>query len=217
MSKSVYSVVLDDAVVAALDLAAMRAGVNRSAMMNRLLAAQLQCATPEDRIRTVFDAMQRLTDSRYAALQVIGGEVPTQFALRSALRYKYNPTVRYSVELFAHSQEQLGVLRCQLRTQNAALMRLLEDFYRLWTALEQGALHTPAKLYELGGARYARVLRLPQSACTEEEMADRLTRYVALLDACMKLYCEYADRPEIAAEQVARHWRSQLDGGTAQL
>lgn len=49
MGKSVYSVVLDDDIVAALDLAAMRAGTNRSAMMNRLLAAQLGFATPEDR------------------------------------------------------------------------------------------------------------------------------------------------------------------------
>ena len=38
MGRSVYSVVLDDDVVAALDIAAMRAGTNRSAMMNRLLA-----------------------------------------------------------------------------------------------------------------------------------------------------------------------------------
>ena len=68
MSRSVYSVVLDDDVVAALDIAAMRAGTNRSAMMNRLLAAQLGFATPEERIRKVFDAMEQLAATQYTAL-----------------------------------------------------------------------------------------------------------------------------------------------------
>ncbi len=215
MSRSVYSVVLDDEVVAAVDLAAMRAGTNRSAMINRLLAAQLQHATPEDRIRSVFAAMQQMTANRYTTLQVIEGE--SQFAVRSALRYKYNPTVRYSIELFAHSSEYLGVLRCQLRTQNVVLVQLMQSFYSLWTALEQSTQHTSPQLYQMEGARFSRVLQLPRNACTEEQMADRLTRYVALLDSCMKLYCEYAALPENAAAQVMHRYRSHMDDGLEQL
>lgn len=217
MSKSVYSVVLDDEVVAAVDLAAMRAGTNRSAIINRLLAAQLQYDTPEERIRTVLTAVEQLAGRRCAALQVISGEAAAQLCLRSALRYKYNPTVKYSLELFAHSPQFLGVLRTQLRTQNLALTQMLEQFYQLWAALEQQTLHTPASLYEVCGPRFSRVLRLPEKECTEQEMAERLTRYVALLDGCMKLYCEHADEPDTAAALTARKWQKGLEDGVMQL
>ena len=217
MSKSVYSVVLDDDIVAALDLAAMRAGTNRSAMMNRLLAAQLGFATPEDRIRSVFDVMEKLARTQYNALQVLGSDAQAQFSMRSALRYKYNPTVRYSVELYPHSQEYLGVLRIQLRTQNSVLTAALANFYRLWIALEQNALQTPAALYEIGGARFARVLRLPQDNCGEQQLGERLTRYVSLLDSCMKLYCEHLEDSEAAATLAARQWSRGMDEALAQL
>ena len=217
MSRSVYSVVLDDDVVAALDIAAMRAGTNRSAMMNRLLAVQLGFSTPEDRIRTVFDAMAQLASTRYTALQVLGQDAQAQFSMRSALRYKYNPTVRYSVELYPHAREYLGVLRAQLRTQNAALTRMLEDFYRLWSALEQNVMRTSVEMYEIGGVRFSRVLRLPTDGCTEQQLAERLTRYVSLLDSCMKLYCEHPEDPDTAAALVANHWKNSLDTGLIQM
>lgn len=210
MSRSVYSVVLDDDVVAAVDMAAMRAGTNRSVMMNRLLAAQLHFDTPEERIQTVFEAMERLAASQATALQVMSSEAQSQLSMRSVLRYKYNPTVRYAVELFAHSADYLGVLRCQLRTRNPALTHALEQFYRLWAALEQEALHTAPALYEVSGVRFSRVLRLPQAACSEEQIAARLTRYVSLLDSCMKLYCEHLEEPELAAARVAQYWRKHL-------
>ncbi len=217
MGRSVYSVVLDDNVVAALDAAAMRAGTNRSAMMNRLLAAQLGFSTPEDRIRAVFDAMEQLAATQYTAFQVLGSDAQAQFSLRSALRYKYNPTVRYSLELYPHSQEYLGVLRTQLRTQNPLLTRALENFYRLWAALEQNALQTPAGLYQISGARFSRLLRLPTDGCTEQQLADRLTRYVSLLDSCMKTYCEHLDDQEAAATLAARQWHAGLDQGLARM
>ena len=105
MGRSVYSVILDDEMVAALDLAALRAGVSRSAMMNRLLAAQLGFSTPEDRIRDIFAAMEKLTQTQYTAFQVLGSDAQAQFSMRSALRFNYNPTARYSLELYPHSQE----------------------------------------------------------------------------------------------------------------
>ena len=46
MSKSVYSVVLMDDVVDAVDRLAYEAGTNRSNMINRILAEYVQLATP---------------------------------------------------------------------------------------------------------------------------------------------------------------------------
>ncbi len=216
MSRSVYSVILDDEVVAAVDRAAMRAGTNRSVMMNRLLAAQLQYATPEDRIRSVFQAMQSAAD-RYGTWQVLGEDARSQFSVRSALRYKYNPTVKYSIELFAHQPEYLGVLRCQLRTQNTVLIGLLQQFYQLWAAIEMQQLDIPGQSFEMDGTRFSRLLRLPQEGGTAGQLAVRLTRYVSLMDDCMKLFFETVDQPEHAAAAVRRRWKQGITAELAEL
>lgn len=213
MGKNVYSVVLDDDVVAAVDLAAMRAGTNRSAMMNRLLAAQLECATAEDRVCTVLDAMQQLAAGSCAALQVASRQAQTQLAMRSVLRYKYNPTQHYSIELFAHPQQYLGVLRCQLRTQNSALVEALEAFYQLWAALEEAATGALPDMYQLGGARFTRLLRLPASPCGEQALAEALTGYVAYLDDGVKLYCEHLQQPAQAQALVEQRFAALLQAG----
>ena len=38
-------------------------------------------------------------------------------SMRSAIHYKYNPSMRYVVELYPHSTEELGEVRAGLRTQ----------------------------------------------------------------------------------------------------
>ena len=54
MSKSVYSVVLMDDVVDAVDRLAYEAGTNRSNMINRILAEYVQLATPEQRMQDIL-------------------------------------------------------------------------------------------------------------------------------------------------------------------
>ena len=57
MSKSVYSVVLMDDVVDAVDRLAYEAGTNRSNMINRILAEYVQLATPEQRMQDIFSSI----------------------------------------------------------------------------------------------------------------------------------------------------------------
>lgn len=53
MGKSVYSLVLMDDIVAAVDRLAYQQGTSRSNMVNRILAEYVQMDTPENRIRTI--------------------------------------------------------------------------------------------------------------------------------------------------------------------
>lgn len=50
MGKSVYSLVLMDDIVAAVDRLAYQQGTSRSNMVNRILAEYVQMDTPENRI-----------------------------------------------------------------------------------------------------------------------------------------------------------------------
>ena len=60
----------------------------------------------------------------------------TMLSLRSALAYKYNPTVKYNVELYRGERAEIGELRVSLRTQNAGLILYMTEFYRLWAKIE---------------------------------------------------------------------------------
>ena len=110
MSKSVYSLVLSDDVVAAVDRAAYSLGSSRSNLINQILAEYVSFITPEKRRKDIFDALA----------SVIGGFEPFQVQtrgsdsilnIRSPLRVKYNPTIKYTVELSRGSGSEIGQLK----------------------------------------------------------------------------------------------------------
>ena len=121
MSKSVYSVVLMDDVVDAVDRLAYEAGTNRSNMINRILAEYVQLATPEQRMQDIFSSIMDAVSGQNA-LQLMLNASDAMLSMRSAIHYKYNPSMRYVVELYPHSTEELGEVRAGLRTQNPSLL-----------------------------------------------------------------------------------------------
>ena len=60
MSKSVYSLVLTDQVVEAIDALAYTMGTSRSALIDRILAGHVSYTTPDMRINNIFDSVSRL-------------------------------------------------------------------------------------------------------------------------------------------------------------
>ena len=157
MQKSVYSLVLMDDVVAAVDRLAYQQGTSRSNMVNRILAEYTQMVTPEQRIQDIFSAMRAVLDSQ-SALQPMLSASDAMYSVRSALQYKYNPSVRYVVELYPHAGSELGEFRAQLRTQNPTLLLYLSQFYKLWAKLEDACLHGARRNCQAAGGRYTRCL-----------------------------------------------------------
>lgn len=132
--KNVYSIVLSSDIVEKIDLLAYENGTNRSNMINQILAEYVSYTTPEKRFREIFQHMQDILEG--SAFKVLEPS-DTMFSLRSALAYKYNPTVKYNVELYRGEGEELGELRVSLRTQNAGLVLYMTQFYRLWDKIER--------------------------------------------------------------------------------
>ena len=108
MSKSVYSVVLMDDVVDAVDRLAYEAGTNRSNMINRILAEYVQLATPEQRMQDIFSSIMDAVSGQNA-LQLMLNASDAMLSMRSAIHYKYNPSMRYVVELYPRAHR---TLRC---------------------------------------------------------------------------------------------------------
>ncbi|MBQ7241193.1 MAG: hypothetical protein IJS35_00215, partial [Firmicutes bacterium] len=63
MGKSLYSLMLNDEVVSAVDRLAARQGLTRSAMVNMILAEYAGVLTPEKRINDIFTYIESVFGS----------------------------------------------------------------------------------------------------------------------------------------------------------
>lgn len=137
MKKSVYSLVLMDDVIRAVDEEAFRRGTNRSNLINQILAEHLSCETPEMRMRDIFDSLEQLMSS---AMQIPQRRSASLMTMRTALEYKYRPMINYKVELERVPDKCLGTLRVQIRTQNEQLTELFNKFFLYRVRLERRQL-----------------------------------------------------------------------------
>ena len=209
MKKSTYSVVLSDRVVAEIDRLAYRKGTNRSSMINEILAGYVSMTTPEQRISRIFSDMAAVLYPG-EVFRELAPPTPSVMSMRAALAYKYNPTVRYTVELFrdpgaTHGGAQ-GIIRVSVRTTSVALLTELRRFYRLWAETERQYGFPGESTVEDDVFRRPILHRTSPAARDthtsggEERAGAMLAAYVSLMNSGMKLcFREPDDRAASAA------------------
>ena len=190
MKKTLYSLMLNDEVVREVDQLAHSLGTNRSNLINQILAEYVNYTTPERRINDVLSAIEQLmAPSR----ELVPFFAPNSFSmsLKSSLEYKYRPTVKYEVELYRGGGESIGELSVVFRTQSAALIASMTEFFRLWKRIEDLHLAAPTGMkisYALYDGKFVRSLCAPSGDCTAEELAGAISEYIKLFDKLMKHY-----------------------------
>ncbi|WP_028510072.1 hypothetical protein [Ruminococcus sp. NK3A76] len=212
MSKSVYSIVLSDEVVAAVDLMALRLGTNRSNLINQILAERVSVVTPERRIKDIFDNIFRLLDEQFIQ---DSSTADTALAFRSPIAYKYKPTVRYSVELLRTPEgEHIGNLKISFRTRSQAFMQILSSFYNAWISSEREHNKRDVK-YFADSDRLVREIYFPkgEKSISSEQLGELIGEYVKAFDAALKGYFASADMPEAAAHTVSEIYSNALKNG----
>ena len=190
MKKTLYSLMLNDEVVREVDALAHRLGTNRSALINQILAEYVDYTTPERRINDVLSAIDQLMRP---TRDLVPFFVPnaSSLSLKSSLEYKYRPTVKYEVELYRGGEESIGSLSVVFRTQSAALIQGMTDFFRLCKRIEDAHLYplTGARVeYALYDGKFVRSLAAPDRDCSTDELARALSEYIQLFDKLMKNY-----------------------------
>lgn len=203
MNKSIYSLVLSDDVVDAVDALARTEGMSRSAMINRILAERVAYTTPEMRLRDILQSLARSMNGEF-----ILTEQPTGSTLsaRTSLKYRYKPTVKYSVEIYSENGKRAGQLRVSFRTQNARLISDLMGFFRCWSALEQKYIADKLSndiVYTIADGRFERTLNMPSGQITDDELGTAVAEYMAMFDGAMKAY--FAELPD-TDRAIARIW-----------
>ena len=165
-------------------------GTNRSALINQILADYTSVITPERRIESIFHAIEEMVAP---ARELVPFFVPNAMtmSLKSSLEYKYRPTVKYEVALLDDTSDTLGELSVIFRTQSAALLQSMTQFFRLWKQIEDVHLTpylagTPPR-YALYDGKFVRSLSLPRNRdYTSEEIAKAISDYIKLFDHLMK-------------------------------
>lgn len=209
MNKSVYSLVLLDDVVEQIDRTAYEMNTSRSNLVNQILADYVSYTTPEKRMREIFSAVeQQLAGGN--TFQVLLQPSDSMFSLRSALAYKYNPTIRYSVELYRNRKPLLGELRVSLRSQNSTLLLYLLQFFKLWARMEDGYLGRTGSTVEDGRFSRPLVLRGEADGADSEAVGEAIAAYIDVFDRSLKTYFANLDDPQRALALIRRLYAAQL-------
>lgn len=193
MDKNVYSLMLIDDIVDAVDKMAYERNTNRSNLINQILAEYLSFSTPEMRMKNIFDSVEQLM-AGMDNFQVQFQPSDAMISIRSALRYRYKPTIRYVLELYRSCEPTVGELRVSMRTQSQTLIQILTGFFEFWIQLEDNAVgslfpqdHVPCRV-ESG--RYIREFLMPEEEeqRTDEGVANAISEYIQFFDTSLKYY-----------------------------
>ena len=191
--KSMYSIMLMDSVVEAVDRAAYMNGTNRSNLINQILAEHLGVETPEQKISGIFDRLIREL-SRSEGLTVSKEPSDFMLSLKSPLNYKYRPTIKYSVELYRTPEGNFGELRVVFRTQSRELLDKLDGFFRLWMLMEAHYIHKyfrkNAIEYEIGEGKFKRSFPVGNNTDLSDGsvLSVALGEYINGFDSAIKTY-----------------------------
>lgn len=201
MKKSVYSLVLMDSVIKAVDEQAYKLGTSRSNLINQILAEHLSCVTPEMRMREIFDSVTELISGSFQVQQQGSASLMT---MKTSLAYKYRPAVNYKVELQREPDNFTGQLRVQIRTQSQPLINLFNSFFLWRIEMEKRCLsEIGCEIYscELSSGNFTRKLLNTSGAKTGEAIGE----YIRHLNNSMQMYfMSPVDFPEHLTENEYR-------------
>ena len=188
MSKSLYSLILNDAVVEKIDTVAYTMNTNRSNLINQILADYVSFITPEKKINYIFEHINQLiTNTIFSNYSEIVGR---NLFLKTSLHYKYKPTIKYCVELYKSDNNTIGELKVLYRLNSEELLYKLSDFFTLIMQIEKKYIPSNVK-YIIGEGKFIRTLNIPENVrYSTEEIAKAIIDYISNFDVILKRYLE---------------------------
>ena len=208
MKKTMYSLMLAEDVIAAIDRLAEEKGTNRSNLVNQLLAEYLSMTTPEKHVQNIFDIIERFIGKQSGYLLYSQPNDMTM-SIKSSLQYHYRPTIRYEVEMYRSPDKTLGQLKIIFRTTSSELLLELTRFFKIWIRLEniyiKNFFEKGAIEYGMENGRFLRTFAVPNdSDYTEEQIGNAISHYIATFDEMLKGYLSgrYASTQDIEARYL---------------
>lgn len=210
MKKSVYSLVLMDDVIKAVDRQAYLLGTSRSNLINQILAEHLSCVTPEMRMKETFETVQNLISNAFQIQQQRSASLLT---VRTPLEYKYRPTISYKVELERIPDTYIGTLKIQIRTQSIPLTDMFGKFFLFRAKLESEILaEKGCNCYSCSVDTNTFSRKLINSVkLSPEQLGSAIGEYIKHLDKGIKLF--FADPVNFGntAPEIEKEYRHMTE------
>lgn len=214
MKKNMYSLMLAEKVVDAVDRLAAEKGTNRSNMINQILAEYVSLTTPEKHVRNIFDIIENFINQR-TGYMLYSQPNDMTMSIKSPLQYHYRPTIRYEVEMYRTPHQTIGQLKINFRTTSAELLVELTRFFKIWMQLEnlyikqfftKGAIE-----YGMESGRFLRTFAVPNDAdYTEEQIGNAISQYIATFDEMLK---DFLAGKYSTTEEIENRYLEYLNSG----
>lgn len=209
-----YSLMLAEEVVDAVDRLAAEKGTNRSNMINQILAEYVSLTTPEKHVRNIFDIIENFINQR-TGYMLYSQPNDMTMSIKSPLQYHYRPTIRYEVEMYRTPHQTIGQLKINFRTTSAELLVELTRFFKIWMQLEnlyikqfftKGAIE-----YGMESGRFLRTFAVPNDAdYTEEQIGNAISQYIATFDEMLK---DFLAGKYSTTEEIENRYLEYLNSG----
>lgn len=214
MNKSVYSLVLMDEVVSEIDKLAYLRGTNRSNLINSILADYVSLSTPQDMVDRVFATLENYFGGN-DTYKIESTPSSGTFLVKSAIRYKYNPIIKYYVELYKNTGYRYGCIKAHIRTQNTVLISILRDFYEAFAKTEYEFIDfsklSDVAFHSLENGKIVRQFVVKQQEGIDEQtVGEAISLYVDNLDKSIKTYINCISNGENPEEKLKNMYRQYL-------
>lgn len=214
MKKNMYSLMLAEDVIQAIDELASEKNTNRSNLINQILADYVSLTTPEKHVRNIFDIIENFI-SRQSGNLLYSQPNDMTMSIKSPLQYHYRPTIRYEVEMYRTPRQTIGQLKIIFRTTSSELLVELTRFFKLWMQLEniyikqffsKGAIE-----YGLENGKFWRTFAVPNdSDYTEEQIGNAISQYIATFDEMLK---DFLAGRYSSTEELEKRYLQHLNSG----
>ncbi len=207
MKRSVYSLVLMDDVVKAVDEEAYRLGTSRSNLINQIVAEHLSCITPEMRMREIFNSVTEFASSSFKIQQQ---QSVSLMNLKTVLEYKYRPAVNYKVELEREPNNFLGRMRIYIRTRNQLLISMFNNFFIYRIDFEKKCLSELGYNdyeFELYSGSFTR--KLINGAFDSKKTGTAISMYLAHINKALQLY--FSSPESFPSHMIENEYRQFLE------
>ena len=193
MTKNMYSLILTDAVVERIDRLAYEKGISRSQMIDHLLAKEVGLSTPEQQTRLIVRHTADRMSAATPALQMHVRSDQGSIEVATYVKFKYNPSIKYSFDIINNQGRPFGILKVSSRSTSTDLRGHLDAFLQLLAAIDQQymQLFMISNQNEDVTGRFLRTIGLPrlfEKTDDPEVIAERLSRWILLIDDAMQAY-----------------------------
>lgn len=182
MAKSIYSLLLSDDAVRAIDRIASKRNMSRSAVIDEILSEHTGTANANNDFRKIWTEVEGLF-ARAETMHFVNNAQVNLAQVITSLPYKYNPKVRYMLEL-SDKPHTLCTITLNTRTQNPFLSAVFGTFYARLAQLEDRYLSNVSA--SVNGGKYVSVLYGEESDTAD--VSRQIVEYILTLDGMLRAF-----------------------------